>query len=79
MSAITIREKIESETIYLPELKPLIGKTVQITVREEPIAASTTADWDIALQAGRELENYDFDAMRQQREYDRIHARDHVP
>ncbi len=34
MTAIRIRKKIESEKLDLPELKPLIGKTVEITVEE---------------------------------------------
>ncbi len=75
MSLISIRKKIESETIHLPELKPLIGQTVEITVRA---ATAETTDWDAAFQAVAELETYDFDAWRAQREYDRLHADDHV-
>jgi hypothetical protein len=40
MSAIHIRKHLDSETLYLPELKPLIGKTVEITVVEEPTTPS---------------------------------------
>lgn len=35
MSTIRIRRKIENETLTLPELRPLIGKTVEITVSDE--------------------------------------------
>ncbi len=35
MNAIRIRKKLDSETLYLPELRSLLGKTVEITVREE--------------------------------------------
>jgi hypothetical protein len=42
MNAIRIRKKIESETLHLPELKPLIGKTVEITVLEAPPSAQTS-------------------------------------
>ena len=35
MSALRIRRKLESETLYLPELKPLIGKNVEIVVEEK--------------------------------------------
>jgi hypothetical protein len=35
MNAIRIRKKIESENLHLPELKSLIGKTVEIIVQEE--------------------------------------------
>jgi hypothetical protein len=40
MNAIHIRKQLDSDTIYLPELKPFIGKTVEIVVREDvsPIA-----------------------------------------
>ncbi len=30
MNAVRLRRKLESETLHLPELKPLIGKTVVI-------------------------------------------------
>lgn len=53
-------------------------------VRVEEVSATPTGnikpgtgDWQAALQAARELENYDFDAWRKQREYDLEHARDH--
>ena len=35
MTAIRIRRKLDSDTLHLPELKPLIGKTVEIVVQEE--------------------------------------------
>src|SRR5713101_7842387 len=35
MSALRIRRKLESETLYLPELKPLVGKNVEIIVEEK--------------------------------------------
>jgi hypothetical protein len=35
MNALRIRRKLESETLYLPELKPLIGKEVEIIVEEK--------------------------------------------
>jgi hypothetical protein len=80
MSTIVIHRRIDSETLHLPELRPLIGKTVEIVVREEPTAAvGKAADWDAAMQAARELTNYDFDAVREQRDYDHNHAADHLP
>ena len=36
MSTIRIKTRLESETLVLPELRPLLGKTVEISVREEP-------------------------------------------
>jgi hypothetical protein len=35
MDAVRLRRKLESDTLHLPELKPLVGKTVEIIVREE--------------------------------------------
>jgi hypothetical protein len=34
MNVILIRKQLESETLYLPELKPFLGKNVEITIRE---------------------------------------------
>lgn len=39
---IRIRKKIDSETLHLPELKRLVGQTVEITISENP--ESATAD-----------------------------------
>jgi len=81
MNAVRIRRKLESETLHLPELKPFIGKNVEIIVQEEPMPAVIpgTGGWDAAMQAARELEDYDFEAWREQREYDLKHAKDHRP
>lgn len=83
MNAIRIRKQLDSETLHLPELKPLIGKTVDIIIQEEPppTIAPGTGDWDAAARAAQELREtgYDFDAWRAQREYDLKHARDHLP
>ena len=35
MNAIRIHTRIESDTLRLPELKPLVGKDVEIIVLEE--------------------------------------------
>ncbi|MBI1900936.1 MAG: hypothetical protein HYS13_07465 [Planctomycetia bacterium] len=64
---IRIQKKIESETLRLPELKPLIGKTVQIIVVEEPSAPAAEGDWKELERLARDLEGYDFDAWRQLR------------
>lgn len=78
---MTIRttRKIDSETLNLPELRPLIGKTVVITVREQPVFTSGTGDWGALERAAEDLEGYDFDAWRRHREYDLEHAKDHLP
>ncbi|MDB5322400.1 MAG: hypothetical protein JWN40_4031 [Phycisphaerales bacterium] len=35
MNAIRIRKKIDSETIHIPELRPMIGQEVEIIVLED--------------------------------------------
>jgi hypothetical protein len=81
MNAIRIHRKLESETLHLPEVRSLIGKNVEIIVFEEstPTATPGTGDWDAAMKAVQELEDYDFDAYRKPREYDLKHAQDHLP
>lgn len=78
---VRIRRKLVSETLYLPELRPLIGKNIEIIVLEEPPPAITpgTGDWDTAMKAVEDLEDYDFDAVQKQREYDLKHTKDHLP
>ena len=61
------------EAITLPE-----GTKVQIQPVESSVQPNPR-DWDAAMQAARELGNYDFDAWRKQRECDLQHAADHLP
>ena len=35
MTPIRIRKQLSSDTLHLPELRPLIGRTVEITVEEQ--------------------------------------------
>ncbi|MEX0704324.1 MAG: hypothetical protein WD069_19645 [Planctomycetales bacterium] len=50
MNAIRIRRKLDSETLYLPELKPLVGKTVDIVVQEaEPLSEGSPYESLFAL------------------------------
>jgi hypothetical protein len=133
MNAIRIRKTLDSDTLHVPELKPLIGQTAEITVtvqlqpdpavraefwggiegipdtaeewaarqakfrawRADPrfMAYWPTLDhmletdfassqrWKEAEKAAQRLREsgYDFDAWREQREFDRLHAHDHLP
>jgi hypothetical protein len=45
MKAIHIRKKLESDTLQLPELKPMIGEMVEITVQVAASAVVKNA-WD---------------------------------
>ena len=38
MNAIRVRKRVESETLHLPELKDLVGKTVEIIILEDAAA-----------------------------------------
>jgi hypothetical protein len=57
MNAIRILKKIESDTLHLPELQGMIGKTVEIIVLEEPEpAVNTPKDWQPFFDlAGQDL------------------------
>jgi len=56
---VRIIRKLDSETLHLPELRPLIGKTVEITIKEETVPEITpgTGDWDAAQKARRHCVN----------------------
>lgn len=47
MNSIHLRKRLESDTLHLPELKPLIGKTVEITIREEPQGVLNSGPYDM--------------------------------
>ena len=84
MNVIRIRKKIDSETLHLPELGPLVGQTVEITVAPDEacsVIQPGTGDWAAAEQAAKELREtgYDFDAWREQREYDLKQADEPLP
>ena len=76
MSTIRIETTIDSDTLYLPQLKAMVGKSVEIIVREKetPDISPATSDWAAVEAAVRGLENYDFDAFREAREQDRRRA-----
>jgi len=80
VNAIRIRRKLDSDTLHLPELKPLIGREVEIIVLEERPAPSTAAssvgDWDAALAAAQHLEDYDYRAQTDQDACDIRDAKD---
>lgn len=57
MTVIHLKQHLESDTLYVPELRPLIGKQVEITVRELSDEESSAASrWQaLAVLAGRDL------------------------
>jgi hypothetical protein len=67
MTAIRIETMIDSETLHLPQLKPLVGKSVEIIVRERvvPVVTCGSRDWAAVEAAALELDDYDFAAYRE--------------
>ena len=66
MNAIRIRKTIHSDTLHIPELKDMIGSTVEIIVLEEsvpPGVLHTKGDWDTVLAAVQHLDDYDYQAQ----------------
>ena len=56
MSTIRIRKHLDSETLVLPEIRPLLGKTVEISVREQsesPI--DDMIDWEYLAELEAEF------------------------
>jgi hypothetical protein len=83
MNAIRIRKKLDSDTLHLPELKSLLGKTVEIIVLEEspgPQVTPGTGNFAAFAKLAEKIRtDYDFDALQRQREFDLLHASDHLP
>lgn len=76
MNAIRIHKVVDSETLHLPELKPLIGKTVEIIVLEEtpaPVPLLETMETFLALAPQEQpLDAKELEAMRQDPAYERF-------
>ena len=79
MTTIRIQRTLDSDTLHVPELRPLIGKTVEIIIQDQPAVDPGTGNWAALQEAADDLEGYDFDAWRRQRDYDLLHAKDHLP
>jgi len=81
LSAIRIRRKLDSETLHLPELRPLVGQTVEIVVSPEPVPQFVpgTGDWPAMKKCVDELKDYDFDAWRHLRDFELQHPDAHAP
>ncbi|MBX9679580.1 MAG: hypothetical protein K2X38_12510 [Gemmataceae bacterium] len=78
MSTIRIQTTINSDTLVLPQLKELLGKTVDIQITERADDKISDDKWAAAERAFQEIRDYDFDALPEQRAYDLLHAEDHL-
>jgi hypothetical protein len=72
-----IRKNLDAVPVPVGELVQEEG--VPVVAPGAPVVAPGTGDWEAAMQAVRELEDYDFDAYQKLREYDLRHAKDHLP
>jgi hypothetical protein len=85
MDAIRINTRLDSDTLYLPQVRPLIGKTVEIIVREEVGTGEQRQNghsqrrgaWKTALASLADLD-IDWDAYQRQREFDIRSASGHA-
>jgi hypothetical protein len=73
MNTIRIRKTIDSEMLTVPELRPLIGRNVEILVIDDgpatPDVLPGNGDWDTVLTAAQNLADYDYDAQRDSEAY----------
>ncbi len=70
MTEIHLTHDVQSDTLKLPELQPLIGKRVEIIIRDLSPQSGLPNPWDgLQSLAGRNL--VDPDAYRQLRDLDR--------
>ena len=71
MSIIYIRKRLDSETLHLPELKPFIGKIVEISIKEEQPPAHVESPYEAFFAlAGQNV--VDADALEQLRAASRL-------
>ena len=76
---MSIQGHVQNGVVVFDESASLPEGT-RVIVEPVPTAEiSGRGDWAAALQAARDLENYDFDAWRKQREADREDARTRLP
>jgi hypothetical protein len=70
MNPIHIHTQLNSTTLHLPQIAPLLGKQVEIIVQEEMPATvpggqeGLTARLEAVQRAVEEIEDYDFDALQ---------------
>ncbi len=78
MPSTRIRTKVEGDTLVLPELRSLIGKTVDIEVTEHSEEIPPADRWAAAAEAVKDFRDYDFDPWSDQRAFETEHAADHL-
>jgi len=78
MTVIQVTQQVDSDTLQLPELRPLIGKRVEITIREMPSEETAKNGWDGLLAlSGKDL--IDPEAYKELRALDKEHWPEQSP
>jgi len=79
MTVIQLTQQLQSDTLHVPQLKPLIGKQVEITIREvPPVDSSDPNRWKpLEELAGKDL--IDADVIEEYRQYDATSQRTVIP
>ena len=67
MNAVRIRKRVDSDTLHLPELRPMIGKDVEIIILEERAPFGGTQDLSPVDEAAGKIE-LDWDAIQNLRD-----------
>ncbi len=65
MSPIKVHKGLESTTIQLPELRPWIGRDVEITVRDDSPAAKSSLDDFFAACGTVQIDQAAVDRLRE--------------
>ena len=69
MNAIRICKRLDSDTLHLPELKGMIGKTVEIIILEEPTLSTAATKDPGCFAALPRRETFDPKALEALRPY----------
>lgn len=70
MTVIHLTRAIDSETLHVPELRALVGKTVDITIRESTAQPLPGDGWQALAELARDG-LIDAGAVAEYREFDR--------
>ena len=78
MTVIHLTQPLNADILELPELQPLLGKRVEITIREVPSREAVKNGWDALFElSGQDL--IDPEAYKELRALDVDHWRDKGP
>ena len=81
MATVQIKKPIDSATLTLPVLQPIVGNAVEFVRRERNgvVVTAGSGDWKALEVAASQLDGYDFEAWRQQRSHDQRDETEMLP